>query len=62
MIARESVPDTCRYWVFWVSLKGGMKNEEIGNRNEEMETAGLSMVLNHRIAASKGVSEGESWA
>jgi len=25
------------------------------------ETAGLSMVRNHCIAASKGVSEGESW-
>ena len=24
-----------------------------------METAGLSLVLNHRIAASKGVSEGD---
>ena len=26
-----------------------------------METAGLFMVLNHCIAASNGVSEGESW-
>ena len=37
-------------------------NSKLGNRKQEMGNNRLSMAQNHRIATSKGISEGKSWA